>query len=98
MLVLRERVRAAMGSRSWACGAGVGAGLRVLAGTVVHCSWLGAGFAGGGSTPGVGAPGCTPGAVGGCGGTGVTRVVGGVVGFMLGRTPGGGSVRVGRRW
>lgn len=63
MLVPRERVRAAMGSRSWACGAGVGAGLRVLAGTVVHWSWRGAGCAGGGSTPGVGAPGCTPGAV-----------------------------------
>ena len=98
MLVPRERVRAAMGSRSWACGAGVGAGLRVLAGTVVHWSWRGAGCAGGGSTPGVGAPGCTPGVVGGCGGTGVARVADGGVGFMLGRTPGGGSVRVGRRW
>ena len=74
MLVPRERVCTAMGSQSWACGAGVGAGLRVLAGTVVHCSWLGAGFAGGGSTPGVGAPGCTP----GTGGNAVTRVAGGV--------------------
>jgi hypothetical protein len=98
LLVPRERVRAAMGSRSWACGAGVGAGLRVLAGTVVHWSWRGAGCAGGGSTPGVGAPGCTPGVVGGCGGTGVARVAGGGVGFMLGRTPGGGSDPVGRRW
>ena len=98
MLVPRDRARAAIGSQSWACGAGVGAGLRVRAGTVVHCPWGGAGFAGSGSTPGVGAPGCTPGTVGGCGGTAVTLVAGGAVGFMLGRTPGGVSVCVGRRW